>query len=427
MAQQYDPVTWRNVTVPDNQASLIKMAADRSNLLNDVINSFQARDKQILDRNVSNLNAMEAYNTKEQSAKIIQALSGVANPSADGAKMLADTVSRLDPNMPINKAELFNTGFNAIDKLAGQIKTNLGIQQAQNEQALNQGKINASTESLISMGVLPKGTQPDPSHVALYDQAIQQQEQKNRDSNARAALIGANASANQVVLAGKRLDSDLASAELTRQKTLLELNQDKKKVEQDRLLAEVNNAFNNDKPINPASVEAYEANSGDTSKLVQLGIDKYFQLNPDQKSVVTQSTALNKIIDDYNAKSGAASAEEMEYFSNRKNATFQNMVSGIKEALVKNGYKPGKELDTAVEEVIHLTRGIVDHKNATEYNHNLFTPSGNEATDPETVVLNAANNATGLYISRLIFNKQAKAANDKARAFSTNRLLGKNP
>lgn len=425
MAQQYDPVTWRNVAMPDNQTSLIKMAADRSNLLNDVINSFQSRDKQILDRNVSNLNAMEAYNTKEQSAKIIQALSGVANPSADGAKMLADTVSRLDPNMPVNKAELFNTGFNAIDKLAGQIKTNLGIQQTQNELASTQGKIDASTESLIRVGVLPKGTPPDPSHPALYEQHLRRIEQATRDRTADAAVMNAETNREQVNLEEKKFIRGSESADLNDRKARVEVIKLEQQFEQDRSLASISNAFNSNGDIDQATIKNFKDSGGDFSQLVKLGTEKYFEYHKDQQASVNQSNALNKVINDYQARSGAASAEEMEVFNDRKNSVHINMTHDIQQVLLKNGYN-SDNIKEATEKVLYLARGIVDHKNATEYNHNLFKPSGNEATNPEKVVRAAALDAAGLFVSQDVFNKQAKAANEKARAYAMSRLSGKN-
>lgn len=425
MAQQYDPVTWRNVAMPDNQTSLIKMAADRSNLLNDVINSFQSRDKQILDRNVSNLNAMEAYNTKEQSAKIIQALSGVANPSADGAKMLADTVSRLDPNMPVNKAELYKTGFNAINDLAGQIKTNLGIQQAQDGLASNKGKINASTESLIRMGVLPEGTQPDPSHPALYEQQLQLMGQATSDTTAGAAVMSAEArirEANAAVM-GANQRAELGAVAL--EEGRLKLAETKRNIEKNRSLASINNALSSNGNIDQTDVKNFTSNGGNFSELVQLGTEKYFEYNKDKQALVSQSSAVDKLINDYQARSGAASAEEMDLFNDRKSAVHINMTHDIQQVLLKNGYN-SDNIKEATEKVIHLARGIVDHKNATEYNHNLLKPSGNEATDPEKVVRAAALQAAGLYVSQVIFNQQAKAANEEARTFAMNRLSGRN-
>ena len=425
MAQQYDPVTWKNVAMPDNQTSLIKMAADRSNLLNDVINSFQSRDKQILDRNVSNLNAMEAYNTKEQSAKIIQALSGVANPSADGAKMLADTVSRLDPNMPVNKAELFNTGFNAIDKLAGQIKTNLGIRQTQNELDSNQGKIDASTESLIRMGILPVGTQPDPSHPALYAQQLQRMEQATRDTTASAAMMNARTNREQVNLEEKKFNRGSELADLNDREARVRVEKLEQQFKQDRSLASISNTFNSNGNIDHAAVKDFIDNGGDFSQLVKLGTEKYFEYNKGQQALVIQSNALNKVINDYQARSGAASAEEMDLFNDRKNAVHVNMTHDIQQVLLKNGYN-SDSIKEATEQVLYLARGIVDHKNATEYNHNLFKPSGNEATNPEKVVRAAALEAAGLFVSQGVFNKQAKAANEEARAYAMSRLSGKN-
>ena len=425
MAQQYDPVTWRNVAMPDNQTSLIKMAADRSNLLNDVINSFQSRDKQILDRNVSNLNAMEAYNTKEQSAKIIQALSGVANPSADGAKMLADTVSRLDPNMPVNKAELFNTGFNAIDKLAGQIKTNLGIQQTQNELASNQGKIDASTESLIRMGVLPKGTPPDPSHPALYEQQLKRMEQATRDATAAAAVMNARANQQQANTEASESQGRQELNNLNIRQGQLKLEETQRDINRTRSLALISNTFNSNGDIDQAAVKNFTDNGGDFSQLVKLGTEKYFEHNRDQQALVNQSNTLNKVINDYQVRSGAASAEEMDLFNDRKSAVHINMTHDIQQVLLKNGYN-SDNIKEATERVLYLARGIVDHKNATEYNHNLFKPSGNEATNPEKVVRAAALDAAGLFVSQDVFNKQAKAANEKARAYAMNRLSGKN-
>lgn len=425
MAQQYDPVTWRNVAMPDNQTSLIKMAADRSNLLNDVINSFQSRDKQILDRNASNLNAMEAYNTKEQSAKIIQALSGVANPSADGAKMLADTVSRLDPNMPINKAELYNTGFNAINKLTEGVKNSLEIQQNQNKMDLDQGNINASTQSLIKMGVLPEGTQPDPSHVALYSQKLQQLEQANRDRTASAAVMSANANQQQARAAvmGANQRAELSAVELEERR--LKLGETKRDIEKNRSLASINNALSSNGNIDQTDVKNFTSNGGNFSDLVRLGTEKYFEYNKDKQALVSQSSAVDKLINDYQARSGAASAEEMDLFNDRKSAVHINMTHDIQQVLLKNGYN-SDNIKEATEKVIHLARGIVDHKNATEYNHNLLKPSGNEATDPEKVVRAAALQAAGLYVSQVIFNQQAKAANEEARTFAMNRLSGRN-
>lgn len=425
MAQQYDPVTWRNVAMPDNQTSLIKMAADRSNLLNDVINSFQSRDKQILDRNVSNLNAMEAYNTKEQSAKIIQALSGVANPSADGAKILADTVSRLDPNMPINKAELYNTGFNAINKLTEGVKNSQEIQQKQHEMNLSQGTVNASTQSLIKMGVLPEGAQPDPSHVALYSQKLQQLEQASRDTTARAAVMNANANQQQARAAvmGANQRGELSAVELEARR--LELAETKRNIEKNRSLASINNALSSNGNIDQTNVKSFTDNGGNFSELVQLGMDKYFDSHKDRQALVNQSSAVDKVINDFQARSGAASAEEMDLFEDRKNSVHINMTNDIREVLLKNGYN-SDNIKEATEKVLYLARGIVDHVNATEYNHNLFKPSGNEATDPEKVVRAAALRAAGLYVSQGVFNKQANAAREEARTFAMNRLSGRN-
>ncbi|MFW9600940.1 MAG: hypothetical protein ACMV1B_01300 [Prevotella sp.] len=425
MAQQYDPVTWRNVAMPDNQASLIKMAADRSNLLNDVINSFQSRDKQILDRNVSNLNAMETYNTKEQSAKIIQALSGVANPSADGARVLADTINRLDPNMPINKAELYDTGFNAINRLTEGVKNGLGIQQTQNELAVKQGKINASTQSLVKMGVLPQGTQPDPSHVALYEQTLQQMAQANSDTTANAAAMnaGANvlrANTDRVESHGRQQLNDL-NIEATR----LKLEELQRKLQVDTSLVAIRNALNSDGDINQTDVENFKKNGGNFPELVKLGTDKYFDSHKDLQAVVNQSDEVNKLVNNYQARSGGASAEEMDVFYDSKSSVRINMTRDVQQILLKNGYN-SDNIREATERVFYLARGIVDHKNATEYNHNLFKPSGNEATDPEKVVRAAALEAANLFVSQGLFSKQAQAAQEAARAFSMNKLLGKN-
>lgn len=425
MAQQYDPVTWRNVAMPDNQTSLIKMAADRSNLLNDVINSFQSRDKQILDRNVSNLNAMEAYNTKEQSAKIIQALSGVANPSADGAKMLADTVSRLDPNMPINKAELYKTGFSAINDLTEGVKNNQKIQQNQHEMNLSQGTVNASTQSLIKMGVLPEGTPPDPSHVARLNQVIKQRELDYSGMTANAAVTNAGANQQQAnaALLGANQRAKLGAVELEARQ--LELAETKRNIEKNRSLASVNNGFSNNGDIDQTAVKNFTDNGGNFSELVQLGMDKYFDSHKDKQAIVNESNAVDKLINDYQARSGAASAEEMDVFNDRKNSVHINMTHDIQQVLLKNGYN-SDNIKEATEKVLYLARGIVDHKNATEYNHNLLKPSGNEATDPEKVVRAAALQAAGLYVSQKVFNKQANAAREEARTFAMNRLSGRN-
>lgn len=425
MAQQYDPVTWRNVAMPDNQTSLIKMAADRSNLLNDVINSFQSRDKQILDRNVSNLNAMEAYNTKEQSAKIIQALSGVANPSADGAKMLADTVSRLDPNMPVNKAELYNTGFNAINKLTEGVKNSQEIQQKQHEMNLSQGTVNASTQSLIKMGVLPEGAQPDPSHVALYSQKLQQLEQASRDTTAGAAAMTARAAVLRANTEASESKGRQQLNNLNVRQGQLKLGEIERDIEKNRSLASINNALSSNGDINQTDVKNFISNGGNFSELVQLGMDKYFDSHKDQQALVNQSSAVDKVINDFQARSGAASAEEMDLFEDRKNSVHINMTNDIREVLLKNGYN-SDNIKEATEKVLYLARGIVDHVNATEYNHNLFKPSGNEATDPEKVVRAAALRAAGLYVSQGVFNKQANAAREEARAFAMSRLSGRN-
>lgn len=358
MAQQYDPVTWRNVDVPDSQTSLIKMAADKSNLLNDVINSFQARDKQILDRNVSNLNAMEAYNTKEQSAKIIQALSGVANPSADGAKMLADTISRLDPNMPINKAELYNTGFNAINKLTEGVKNSQEIQQKEHEMKVNQGTVNASTQSLINMGVLPEGTPPDPSHVALYEQALKNADQRTKETTASAAVM--NASANQqqarAALMGANQRAALGAVEL--EASQLKLAETKRNIEKSRSLALINNGFSSNGDIDQTAVKSFTDNGGSFSELVQLGMDKYFDSHKDQQALVNQSSVVDKVINDFQARSGAASAEEMDLFEDRKNSVHINMTHDIQQVLLKNGYN-SDNIKEATEKVLYLARGIV--------------------------------------------------------------------
>lgn len=425
MAQQYDPVTWRNVAMPDNQTSLIKMAADRSNLLNDVINSFQTRDKQILDRNVSNLNAMETYNTKEQSAKIIQALSGVANPSADGARVLADTINRLDPNMPINKAELYNTGFNAIDKLTEGVKNGLGIQQTQNEMAVKQGKINASTQSLVKMGVLPQGTQPDPSHVALYEQTLQQMAQANNDTTANAAAVSASARQLEANAALMRAAQGEKLGNLELEERQLELDNKKRNLERTRSLALISNALNSDGDINQTDVENFKKNGGNFPELVKLGTEKFFDRHKDLQAVVNQSDEVNKLINNYQARSGGASAEEMDVFYDSKSSVRINMTRDVQQILLKNGYN-SDNIKEATERVFYLARGIVDHKNATEYNHNLFRPSENEATNPEKVVRAAVLEAASLFVSQGSLTKQAQAAQEAARAFAMSKLSGKN-
>ena len=101
------------------------------------------------------------------------------------------------------------------------------------------------------------------------------------------------------------------------------------------------------------------------------------------------------------------------------------MTHDIQQVLLKNGYN-SDNIKEATEKVLYLARGIVDHKNATEYNHNLFKPSGNEATNPEKVVRAAALDAASLFVSQDVFNKQAKAVNEKARAYAMSRLSGKN-